>query len=40
MILYHMNMGYPMLSEAAELYIPAAAVTPPTHMPRRIWTHG
>ncbi len=28
MILYHMNMGYPMLSEAAELYIPAAAVTP------------
>ena len=28
MILYHMNMGYPMLSEAAELYIPAAGVTP------------
>ena len=28
MILYHMNMGYPMLSEAAELYIPAAEVTP------------
>ena len=28
MILYHMNMGYPMLSEAAELYIPAAEITP------------
>ena len=28
MLLYHMNMGYPMLSEAAELYIPAAEVTP------------
>lgn len=28
MILYHMNMGYPLLSEAAELYIPAAEVTP------------
>ena len=28
MILYHMNMGYPLLSEAAELFIPAAHVTP------------
>lgn len=28
MLLYHMNMGYPLLSEAAELFIPAAHVTP------------
>ncbi len=28
MLLYHMNMGYPLLSEAAELYIPASTVTP------------
>ena len=28
MLLYHMNMGYPLLSEAAELYIPADAVRP------------
>lgn len=28
MLLYHMNMGYPLLSEAAELYIPASGVTP------------
>lgn len=29
-ILYHMNMGYPLLSENAELYIPAKTVTPRT----------
>jgi galactose mutarotase-like enzyme len=28
MILYHMNMGYPLLSEHAELYIPSVQVTP------------
>lgn len=28
MILYHMNMGYPLLSEKSELYIPSKAVTP------------
>lgn len=28
MLLYHMNMGYPLLSETAELYIPASGVTP------------
>ena len=28
MVLYHMNMGYPLLSETAELYIPAQTVTP------------
>lgn len=28
MILYHMNMGYPLLSETAELYIPAQSVVP------------
>ena len=28
MILYHMNMGYPLLSETAELWIPAARVRP------------
>ena len=28
MVLYHMNMGYPLLSEASELYIPAAEVKP------------
>lgn len=27
-ILYHMNMGYPLLSEHAELFIPSAEVTP------------
>ena len=28
MLLYHMNIGYPLLSETAELYIPAQSVTP------------
>lgn len=28
MVLYHMNMGYPLLSETTELYIPAASVAP------------
>ena len=28
MILYHMNMGYPLLSEKAELFIPSVRVTP------------
>lgn len=28
MILYHMNMGYPLLDENAELYIPSEHVTP------------
>ena len=28
MVLYHMNMGYPLLSEHTELYIPAQTVTP------------
>lgn len=28
MLLYHMNMGYPLLSENAELYIPANSVKP------------
>ena len=28
MVLYHMNMGYPLLSEDAEIYIPAQTVTP------------
>lgn len=28
MVLYHMNMGYPLLSEEAELYIPAQSVAP------------
>ena len=28
MILYHMNMGYPILSEEATLYIPSETVTP------------
>lgn len=28
MLLYHMNMGYPLLSEASELYIPAASIAP------------
>lgn len=28
MILYHMNMGYPLLSEDAELYIPSQSVVP------------
>lgn len=28
MILYHMNMGYPLLSETSRLYIPSAEVTP------------
>ena len=28
MILYHMNIGYPLLSEQAELYIPSESVTP------------
>lgn len=28
MVLYHMNMGYPLLSETTELYIPAKTVTP------------
>lgn len=28
MVLYHMNIGYPLLSEDAELFIPAATVTP------------
>lgn len=28
MILYHMNMGYPLLSEQAELYVPSAEVVP------------
>ena len=28
MVLYHMNMGYPLLSETSELYIPAQIVTP------------
>lgn len=27
MILYHLNMGYPLLSEAAELYIPSTKIT-------------
>ena len=28
MLLYHMNMGYPLLSETAELYIPSESVKP------------
>lgn len=28
MVLYHMNMGYPLLSETAELFIPAESVAP------------
>ncbi len=28
LILYHMNMGYPLLSEKSELYIPSVKVTP------------
>lgn len=28
MVLYHMNIGYPLLSETAELYIPSSQVTP------------
>lgn len=28
MILYHMNMGYPLLSETTELYIPADSIQP------------
>ena len=28
MLLYHMNMGYPLLSEDTEVYIPAQTVTP------------
>lgn len=28
MVLYHMNMGYPLLSESSELFIPAQSVTP------------
>ncbi len=28
LILYHMNIGYPLLSENSELYIPSASVTP------------
>ena len=28
MVLYHMNMGYPLLSETAELYVPAESVAP------------
>ncbi len=28
MILYHMNIGYPLLSEKSELYIPSKSVTP------------
>ena len=28
MVLYHMNMGYPLLSETTELYVPAQSVTP------------
>ncbi len=30
LILYHMNMGYPLLSEASEVYIPSKKVTPRT----------
>ena len=30
MILYHMNMGYPLLSEKSEIYIPSADVKPRT----------
>ncbi len=28
MIIYHMNMGYPLLSEKSELYIPSSRITP------------
>lgn len=28
MVLYHMNMGYPLLSETAEVYVPAETVVP------------
>lgn len=28
MVLYHMNMGYPLLSETAELFVPAQTVVP------------
>ncbi len=28
LVLYHMNMGYPLLSESAQLYIPAESVQP------------
>lgn len=28
MVLYHMNMGYPLLTERAQLYIPSCKVTP------------
>ena len=28
MVLYHMNMGYPLLSETTELYVPAESVAP------------
>lgn len=30
LILYHMNMGYPLLSERSELYVPSVAVKPRT----------
>lgn len=34
MILYHMNMGYPLLSEDAELFIPSTSVAPRTEHAR------
>ena len=35
MLLYHMNMGYPLLSETAELFIPSENVTARTENARR-----
>ena len=39
-ILYHMNMGYPLLSEESLLRIPSCQVTPGTPTRRRIWPIG
>ena len=40
MVLYHMNMGYPLLSEASELYIPPRRSSPATPTPLRTSTPG
>lgn len=40
MVLYHMNMGYPLLSENAEIVIPSVKVTPrDEHAAKNIATH-
>lgn len=39
MFLYHVNVGFPVVDEGAEIVLPAAEVQPVGDVPRQGWTH-